>query len=95
MVLMKLMEMVGEKMASMKSKHVEIFPIDIKLSGLFESTDCVVHRHISEFLPRVLRECKDEKGKPRAAGAGIATSDTLDTCHALLVSGRSDSRGSK
>lgn len=90
---MRSFTMVDEKMTAIKSKHVETFPIDTKLSMLLEGTNCVIHRQASEFLHRVLLEERDENRKSPPSPVDVVTPESLGS-HALLVSSRSESPGS-
>ncbi|KAI1339138.1 hypothetical protein F5Y15DRAFT_384912 [Xylariaceae sp. FL0016] len=51
--------MVDERICSAKSNNTSLFPMDIRLSKLFDVTDCVIHRHISHFLTRTLKESEE------------------------------------
>lgn len=65
--------MVDRDLAVIPAARSRVIEIDTKLSSLLESTDCVVHRHISDFFGEVYNAARgsmeDATKKPDAAAS--------------------------
>ncbi|KAK8128617.1 tetratricopeptide repeat domain-containing protein [Apiospora sp. TS-2023a] len=72
--------MVDRNLAVIPAARSCLVEIDTKLSNLLESTDCVVHRHISDFFGEVYNASRASIGeitkKPDAAGSPSIPVDT-------------------